>query len=105
MSGLKKNTKSSSVSDSSTETVRSNYHAEREAPDRSAEFVKGQIYEAVVNNGNPKKIFIEVAGKACKCFLKREYVRVELNDGDRVKVSYLYTDDYGKNCFKYEGKV
>ena len=75
------------------------------APSGQIDFEAGKVYEAVVRGGNERRIFIRIDGKACKCFLSRNYVKDELKDNDKVNVTHLYADDYGNHCFKYLGKV
>ena len=111
LAGYKWPEKNKSFSATKPTTEKSNYNNNRETQTKSIDFVKGEIYEAVVNGGNEKKIFIKIKDKPYKCFIYKDRVQAKLKvgekleDGDKIKVSFFKVDDYGNCCFNYEGKI
>lgn len=83
----------------------------RSTQTESVDFVKDEIYEAVVNGGNPNKFYIKIKGKYCKCFIYKDRVQAKLKvgekleDGDKIKVSFFKKDAYDNYCFNFVGKV
>ena len=111
LAGYKWPEKNKSFSATKPTTEKPNYNNNRETQTKSIDFVKGEIYEAVVNGGNEKKIFIKIKDKPYKCFIYKDRVQAKLKvgekleDGDKIKVSFFKVDDYGNCCFNYEGKI
>lgn len=80
-------------------------HERSVVPSEKTEFETNKVYEAIVNGGNNKKIYIKIEGKNCRCFIWKDRVKIKLEDGDRIKVSFFRADDYGNYCFNCAGKL
>ena len=105
LAGYKWPEKNTSISETKpmTEKPKNNNNSANQT--KSVEFVKDEIYEAVVNGGNPNKFYIKIKGKYCKCFIYKDRVQAKLEDGDKIKVSFFKKDAYDNYCFNFVGKV